>query len=126
MSDTIPSEIPVTIGEGEEAETFTFRVPSPRDSAKLGTRALAMRRADDPTSLGSEFGLDYMTIDLYRGMALLELLLTTATVEWPYSKDTKGQPVVDSSKFPPDSTTKIQRIYQGFQKALEDFRIFGY
>jgi hypothetical protein len=125
MQDTIPSEIPVTIGEGDSAEVFNFRIPSPRDYARLGTRALAMRRADDPGAMGMEFGLDFGTIDLYRGMALLETLLTSATVTWPYTKDQKGDPVVDSNKFPPEATSKVARIYQGFLKALEDFRIFG-
>jgi hypothetical protein len=123
MADTIPSEVPVTIGDGDDAETFYFKIPTPRDTAKLGTRAQAMRRADDPNSLGSEFGLDFASIDLYRGMALLELLLVSSTAEWVYSKDKQDNPVVDSNKFPPEATYKIQRIYQGFIKALEEFRI---
>jgi hypothetical protein len=121
MSDS--DIIPVTIGEGEEQQIFNFKVPSPRDLARMGARAKAMRLRDDPSSNGEEFGLDPLTQDLYRGCALLETLLKKASCKdnWVYSADANGAPMVDSEKFPPQYTLLIREVYQGFIAALSTF-----
>lgn len=118
-SPTIPSEIEVKVGD----ETFYFRVPSPRDVARLGTRAQALRRADEPGTNGSEIGLDGLSADLYRGFALFETLLIRADTDgnWPFSKDDEGKPYVDSTKFPTFSTLVVPEVYQGFSTALDKF-----
>jgi hypothetical protein len=120
MSDDI---ITVTIGEGDDQQVFNFKTPSPRDMARMGARAKAMRLRDDPTASGEEFGLDPLTQDLYRGCALLETLLKTASCpdNWVYSADASNSPVVDSEKFPPKYSLLIQEVYRGFIAALSTF-----
>jgi hypothetical protein len=121
MSDS--DIIPVTIGEGEEQQIFNFKTPSPREMAKLGARAKAMRLRDDPNNNGDEWGLDPLSQDLYRGCALLETLLLTADCKdnWVYSTGPGGKPVVDSEKFPTNCTLAVQEVYRGFIASLGNF-----
>jgi hypothetical protein len=107
-------------------QTFVFRIPSPRDMARMGSRALLLRRQDSPDTMGSEWGLDGFSSDLYRGMALMETLLLRADAKdnWPYTEK-DGKPVVDSSKFPPSSTLLIPLIYRGFDEQLTRFHSGG-
>ena len=121
MSDIIQDTLDVVYS----GQTFTFKLPNPRDVAKMGTRALALRREDGGFGTGGiEFGLDPDTMDLYRGFALLETLLIRADAKdnWPYSQGPKGEPVVDSSKFPPSvDPFMIAGIYRAWEVAHGKF-----
>jgi len=115
--------ITVTVGEDEAKQEFNFKVPSPRDLARLGMRAKALRAKDDPESGGEEYGLDPLTSDLYRGCALLETLLKTANCKdnWVYSTGPDGKPVVDSEKFPAEQIANVQEVYRRFIAAVNTF-----
>ncbi len=111
----LPSEIEVKSGD----ETFYFKVPSPRDLARMGSRSTALAAADEPF-MGRP-ALDPFTQNLYRGFALFETLLVRADATWPYTQGPDGKPYVDSSKFPTESTYTVTEVYQGFSEALEKF-----
>jgi hypothetical protein len=111
-----------TIDVVSGSETFIFRIPSVREYAKVGARAHELRRADSPTTNGSEWGLDPMSIDLYRGMALFEVLLEKADAKdnWPFT-EIGGKPGVDSSKFPARATPIVIDVSRGFDEAFRKF-----
>lgn len=104
-------------------ETFVFRIPSPRDYARMGSRALVLRREDAPETTGSEWGMDGITADLYRGFALMETLLTRAdtTDNWPYTESKDGKPVVNCNNFPAKKMDTIISIWRGFDAQLARF-----
>lgn len=105
-------------------ETFTFRVPSPRDLARVGSRAANLRMRDGILSSDS---LDQLTNALYDAMAHFEILLLKADAKnnWPFSKNDKNEVVIDSSKFPASSTTNLLDAYRGFQSKLDTFLSTG-
>ena len=105
--------------EHEDGDTFTFRIPSPMQYAKLTLRARALRMRDEPSAT-SEVGLDGLTRDLYRGAALFELLLVQASVKWPWTV-ASGVLVVDSANFPPDVTFVLAEVYSEFESRLATF-----
>ena len=118
--DTVlKGKIEVEVG----SEKFIFKLPSPRDVAKMGNRATAMRREDSPDFGGSEWGLDSLSSDLYRGMALFDILLVSANTKnsWHLSKTDKGAFVIDSSKFPPFATVTVVEAYRSFTEKHERF-----
>ena len=118
MSDLTKTTVDVVVND----ETFVFRIPSVREFAKVGARAHELRRADSPSTNGSEWGLDPTSIDLYRGMALFEVLLEKADAKdnWPFS-ESNGKLVVDSSKFPPRVTFAVIQANRGFDEAYSRF-----
>lgn len=113
----------VHTGEDPNKELFVFRIPTVREYAKIGARAHELRRTDSPSTGGSEFGMDFFTIDLYRGMALFETLLSRADAKdnWPFTTDATGKPVVDSTTFPPRATRTIGEAYRGFEEQYNAF-----
>ena len=122
MVDLTQTTLEVTSGEDPNKETFVFRVPSVREYAKVGARAHELRRADSPSTNGSEWGLDPTSIDLYRGMAVLEILLVKADAKdnWPFT-EVGGKPVVLSDKFPPFATPAVMDVNRGFDEAYRRF-----
>lgn len=119
----MPAELTqTTIEVVSDEETFVFRIPSVREFARVGTRSHALRAADSPTTNGSEWGLDPMTADLYRGMALFEVLLERADCKdnWPFT-EVDGKPRVDSSKFPPQVTFTVIDVQRRFDEAYRKF-----
>jgi len=125
MSETtaaplIKDTIDVTCDNGD---VFYFRVPSPREYARMLSRAYEMRRQDSPNTGGSDYGLDFFAQDLYKGFALFETLLTKADAKdnWPYSENAAGKPVVDSTKFPPVSIQLVPEAYRKFEEAFATF-----
>jgi hypothetical protein len=107
----------------KETDEFTFKIPSPRDQNRVKTRALALRRQDDPTGPGWEEGLDWLTINSYRGMAAMEVLLEKASVPWAFTADSAGQMICDSSKFPRTLATEyFAEVWVRFGQELDTFR----
>ena len=126
MSDTTDTQtapVPVTEDNIEVVvggDHFYFRVPSPRDYARLGMRAAALRRQDS-SGFGDDLGLDDFTASLYRSFAILETLLVKADVAWPYTETKTGVPVVDHTKFPPSKTPQLVEIARGFEDKFYTF-----
>lgn len=122
MADAMQETLIVEIGEGDDKEVFHFKMPSPRDLAKINTRAETLRRRDDPESQPSE---DYFTQFLYRGCALLEVLSFKADTKdnWPWSQNPSepSKLIVDSAKFPPGTEFKVVEIWRSFNDALSRF-----
>lgn len=112
MADLTKETIDVEVG----AEKFVFRIPTPREHARVSARAHEMRQQDAPRTGGSGYGLDPFAQDLYRGMALMEVLLKQADAKdnWPFQNDANGKPVVNSDKFPPQAIPVIPAIAEGF------------
>lgn len=106
----------IKIGE----EEFVFRVPSPLDKAKVGVREASIRRELDPVSNGWAIGLDDETFFLIRGLALMEVLLDTASVKWPYSQD-GGKINVNIHTMPAGKETVIAEVGRQFQETLDRF-----
>lgn len=99
MSDAQLFNTTFTIQVG--SESFEFAAPSIGQRIRLGARARAIRRVYDPSGFGDEWGLDDETATLAWGVAAFETLLTgcDAKDNWPYSKDERGAPVVDHTKW---------------------------
>ena len=110
-------DIPTSNGE-----RFICRIPSVREYARVGARAHSMRIADSPATNGSEWGLDPLSSDLYRGMAIMEVLLSKADAKdnWPFT-ERENKPVVDSTKFPPFATLTVVEVGRGFDEAYRRF-----
>lgn len=127
MTDIVNPTFDVTAGEGDEATTFTFRVPTPLDKAKIGIREASIRRQLDPVGGGWAIGLDDETFFLIRGMALLEVLLTQADARWPFDdsapagKNASAEVRVNIEKFPAGKETIIAEVGRQFQDALDRF-----
>lgn len=106
-----------------EDNEFIFRVPTPLEKAKLGSREAAIRRSLD--GFGSAYGLDEDTFCLVRGMAVLELFLDKTNARWVYTetKPEKGpaKVVVDIEAFPPGTETIITEVGREFQAGLDKF-----
>lgn len=129
MSDVLKQTITVTVGEGEGAESFVFRVPTPLDRVRMGVREAGIRRMFDPTGQGWANGLDDETFFIIRGMSVLETLLDQSSATWPFTeiKPDKGDPElrVDIAKFPPGKEQTIGEVGRQFQDALDRFHRAG-
>jgi hypothetical protein len=119
MADVLTTEITVPHG----ADEYVFRIPSPRDYGKMAVRARALRMADDPDG-ASEYGLDRFTASMYRGMALFEVLLSRASVTWPWTQTDKGL-VIRSENFPPQAIKTLVEVFEGFDESLTKFLYGG-
>lgn len=117
----------ISTGEDPNKELFVFRIPSVREYAKMGARAHELRRMDSPSTGGGEYGMDGVTSDIYRGLALFETLLSRADAKdnWPFTTDATGKPVVDSDKFPPTATRSLIDAYRGFEAEYARFLAGG-
>lgn len=119
--------VKLTVGEGDSAEEFVLRVPSPLERARIGVREAAIRRSIDP--MADSMSLDAEIFFLIKGMAILEALLDKANVTWPFSetKNDKGEPTlsVDITKFPPGKEHVIEGVGLQFEEALDRFHREG-
>lgn len=121
--------VKVTVGEGDTAEEFVFRVPTPMERVRLGVREAAIRRSFDPSSSADASALDAETYFMIKGMAVLEGLLEKSSQRWPFTevKNAKGDPelVVDITKFPVGKDDVIGRVGLQFDAALDRFHRDG-
>ncbi len=127
MSDTQPVDpvLKTTIEFSIDGIEYEFRIPGVRDSMALSYKARQVRRAADPEGVGDMTGIDNDTFFLAEGIAALELLLSRCSDTWPFSKDAAGNPVVDSSKFPPERVTTLIDIGMRFRTEVIRFRSGG-
>lgn len=113
-----------TIKTAEPKHEFIFRVPTPLDKARQGSREAAIRRLIDPTGAGWADGLDIETFYLIRGMAALELFLDKTDAKWVYTEtQVKGEAKVhvDITQFPPGTEDLITEVGRNFQIGLDKF-----
>lgn len=102
---------------------FVFNIPTVRQTAKIAQRAKTMRIKDGGGD-GSESGLSFYEIALYRAMAHIEELLTMSDDPNFFSEDpiTKG-PIVNSENWPLSITEDyILEVYDSLLAAVESFR----
>lgn len=123
MTDLTTTTLDIKYGDNE---VYTFEIPSPILIGKMAMRAASLRRQADPTSDGSDAGLDFFSWSLFRGMSLFEVLLRKSDCKdnWPWTEQTVNgavKIVVDSSKFPPGSETIVTEVYSAFNQALATF-----
>lgn len=119
MAELTQETIDVLIG----TETFIFKIPTPREHARVSSRAAMLRATDTPGAFVSEWSLDPDTAGSYRAMAIMEILLQKADTEdnWCYSNNDEGKPVVDSNKFPAKTIRTLPLIARGFEEGLQKF-----
>jgi hypothetical protein len=123
MTDLTQTTLDVKYGD---TDVYTFEIPSPILIGKMAMRAASLRRQADPTSDGSDAGLDFFSWSLFRGMALFEVLLRKSDCKdnWPWTEQMVAgatKIVVDSSKFPPGSESIVTEVYAAFNQALTTF-----
>ena len=122
MADILTDTLTIKVNNDE----FVFKIPSPREQNKVKLRAAALRRQDDPTSYGFEEGLDWISINSYRGMALMEMLLQKSSATWAFTPGDNGVMVCDSAKFPNTiGYETFAEVWATFSKSLDDFRGVG-
>ena len=115
LKDSIEVKLP-------NGNSYEFAIPSFVDEIKLGMCERDIRREVDPTNNGSADGLDNSTAFFVASAAIFRVLLRKASVEWPYSKDAKGGPVVDYTKWPKDKVGEALEVAATFQTELVRFR----
>lgn len=129
MPDVLNQTFALKVGEGDTAEEFVLRVPTPMDRARMGVREAGIRRMFDPTGGGWAGGLDDETFFLIKGFVILEVLLERSNVTWPFTevKPERGEPElrVDFSNFPPGKEGVIGEVGRQFQDALDRFHRGG-
>ncbi len=106
----------------KSGETFTFKVPSMMQFAAIGCAAAAMRRSLSPDGIGLISTLDRGTADAVWGFAMFEALLVKASVEWPFSKDADGKPVVKAANFGAEHTVEFEEVVALLDDALFQVR----
>lgn len=122
MTDLTQTTLDVKHGD----DVYTFEIPSPILLGKMAMRAAALRRQADPSSGGSEDGLDFVTWAMFRGMALFEVLLRKSDCKdnWPWSEVPNGATtklVVDSAQFPPGTEDILVEVNGLFTQSLAAF-----
>lgn len=121
MSDSILKPTFTLKAGGNE---FVFRVPTPLDKVRQGSREAAIRRFVDPAGGGWPDGLDPETFYMIRGMTVLELFLEKTDARWVYSESkdgAKGAVIVDITALPPGKEDVIAEVGRGFQAGLDKF-----
>ena len=113
-----PQTIDVKLGD----DTFTFKVPTIRFDMEVSYRAAAVRRRAVPESSGFADAIDNQAFQFSRFAAMIELYLTAATVEWPWSPGADGKPVVDVDKFPLEHLDDVYGLGAGFEAEMSRFR----
>lgn len=112
-----------TIEIGYNGEVYVFKIPSPLDEIGIGSRQKAILLKSDETSNGDVAGLGSYERTLLTAMATFEKLIvrgTTAT--WVWTPDDKTRlPIVDSSKFPPDSLVTVLEVVSLFNVEFDNF-----
>lgn len=113
-----------TLTISSDGADYEFRIPSLFDEMRIGVRMRDIRRRIDPSSDGSDIGLDQTTLYFNRACATFEVMLNKASVEWPFSQGKNG-PVVDCEKFPKEKAATVIAVYGELQEKLITFRAEG-
>lgn len=113
----------IEIADPEDASIkYEFRIPGTVEQMKLGMRARAIRRQNDPGGSGDLIGLDQDTAMLSWSFGAFEILLLSSGAKWPYSKAEDGKPVVDYTKFPSDKVDTVMFVGYKLDAELARFR----
>ena len=125
-SKVVDDRIEVTSTENGVTNTYIFKIPSIRETTRMGVRERDLRMADSVNGNGSEVGIDIVTELLYRAMALFEMLLIKTSDLRLFSDSKDGIPIVDSNKFGANiDPFMLIGVSQSFQQALDSFRQGG-
>lgn len=103
---------------------FIFKIPTIRQISRIAQKAKAMRIKDSDGGDGSESGLSFYEIIMYRAMANFEELLVSSDDSRFFSEDpVSKKPVVVSDKWPLSITEDyILEVYDGLLAAINSFR----
>jgi len=101
-----------------EKESFTFRIPTIRDDARLDSYVKSMIFTDTQNPEIKESQLDEVTKFNYRVIAAFAILLQKSSALWPFHENpiTK-QPEVNIENLP----AKSVEIYAKFADALNEY-----
>jgi hypothetical protein len=110
-----------TLDVKHDGHEYTFRIPGPMDQVAIGVRKRDLARKSLKDNFVDLDGLDWPTHNLLRSLATFELLFVNSTASWMLSKGPAGKPIVDSTTFPPQATTLVLEVIQGFDSALDTF-----
>jgi len=125
-SSVVDGRVEVVSTENGVKNTYIFKIPSIRETTRLGVRERDLRMADSASGNGSEVGIDIVTELLYRAMALFEMMLVKTSDLRLFSDVKDGIPIIDSNKFGPNiDPFMLIGVQQSFQQALESFRESG-
>lgn len=137
MPDNTDPVLQTTIEVTIDGCTFIFAIPSFKDEIKLGLRARQIRRdlefellpnKQDPQALATVAGdptFDQQTETYVRTATYFEVLLRSSSVQWIYTPDDNGKPVVDYTKWPDAQFNTIVRAGVDFSNQLTRFRQGG-
>ena len=113
-------ELTVTHEHEGSKFSYTFKVPSPMDQARVGIVARNLRREDDPESGGSDQGLDDLTALLYYASATFVVLYKRGDNDWVMTPSEGGTPECDPRAWGPDAP--VLEVFDAFTQELERFR----
>jgi hypothetical protein len=107
-----------------DGEEFEFAIPSSMHEIKIGAAMRKLRREADPAGAGpgEEYGWDDATFAHTRALAVFLVCLEKTSAKWVYSADQSGKPIIDPSKWPPETAERVLEIYLAFNQAVGRFR----
>lgn len=118
-----------TVVVEHEGNTFTFRIPSLRDEARISTvvqALIAEDQAKNSVDLGAddlvggalkESSLDNAGQFAYRTLAVFKVMLVSSSAKWAYVEDPKSKGPVANPNLPPQA----MEVYVKYLSAISEF-----
>lgn len=103
-----------------EGETYKFKIPSVWDQIRIMGIAVQLRKEADPDNNGISLGYDPTTVLVTERLATFKHLVQASSAKWVYSPDSKGQLVMDITKWPDDAP--FSEVVEVFNAELARFR----
>ena len=113
-----------------ESDSFTFRIPSLRDEARISTvvqALIAEDQAKNATEVGvggdqiggalKESSLDNAGQFAYRTLAVFKTMLVSTSAKWAYIEDPKSKGPVSNPNLPPQA----MEVYVKYLSAISEF-----
>lgn len=101
-------------------EEFEFKIPSLMDEIAIGTHMKRMRHMVDPMDDGGP--LDPETMAWLRAATYFERQLLSASVDWPYTKNTDGSRTVRASEIPIEKVSTVLIVGGIYHNQVAQFR----